>query len=189
MRIDWQPVSAWDRKWEEPYKLKAVSGICLEHARSPENTEVSFDHFTGEESEAHRGQVLAKATVPTGCPPGDVKLAPGPQSGDCLLEHSGLCVHWEGRLKLFKSWKLMKYEIMCDETRHSPAFHRTGNWWAPPVSLKLSLTAGLSVRRGERGPWSHAQMGAGQPLRVGSCFSGRPKLSCLMCPPGRLKAC
>lgn len=60
---------------------------------SPENTEVSFDHFTDEESEAHRSQDMAKATGPIGSPPEDVKLTPGPQSGDFHLEYSGLYVH------------------------------------------------------------------------------------------------
>ena len=69
--------------------------------------------------------------------PGNMKLAYASHSGDFHLKHSFLCVHSEGRLKLFKGWKLMKYEeTMCCETVRSPAFQWTGNRWGTTVGLK-----------------------------------------------------
>lgn len=70
----------------------------------------AFAHFIDEESEAHRSQEFAKVTVLIGCPSGNMKLAYASHSGDFHLKHSCPCVHSEGRLKLFKGWKLMKYE-------------------------------------------------------------------------------
>lgn len=56
----------------------------------------------------------------------------------------------ERRLKLFKTWKLMKYEeIICCEPVCYPALHWTGNCRGTPVGLKPSLAAGFGVCKGK----------------------------------------
>lgn len=77
------------------------------------------------------------------------KQAPGSVYPKPTVSHSVqplLHPHTERRLKLFKTWKLMKYkEIICCEPVRSPALHWTGNCQGTPVGLKPSLAAGLGV--------------------------------------------
>lgn len=66
-------------------------------------------HSTDKESEAHRGQ-SGQGYVPIECSGGNRQLVPIIQSPLVSALCSLLCVHRERRLKLFKIWKLMKYE-------------------------------------------------------------------------------
>lgn len=114
---------------------------------------------------------VGQGHVPSECSGGLRQLVPITQSPLFPILCSRFCVYRERRLKLFKTWKLMKYEeIICCEPVRSPALYWTRNCQGTPVGLKPSLAAGLGVCRvelwllvksrrwkaGTAGLWTHA---------------------------------